>query len=78
MTLSALQGRTLTRLVEDVRTLLVQGEAPASSLRALEAVRRTGLWSEHGEVAVASPAVVTLFDRPPNPYKAGYHEGRGL
>ena len=45
MTLSALQGRTLTRLVEDVRTLLVQGEAPSSSLRALDAVRRTGLWT---------------------------------
>ena len=46
MTLSALQGRTLTRLVEDVRTLLAQGEASPSSLRALEAVRTTGLWSE--------------------------------
>ena len=70
MTLSALQGRTLTRLVEDVRTLLVQGEAPSSSLRALEAARTTGLWSEHGEVAVASPAVVTLIDRLPNPGEA--------
>lgn len=70
MTLSALQGRTLTRLVEDVRTLLVQGEAPSSSLRALEAVRTTGLWSEHREVAVASPAVVTLIDRLPNPGEA--------
>ncbi|MBL9076015.1 MAG: hypothetical protein JNL08_00845 [Planctomycetes bacterium] len=70
MTLSALQGRTLTRLVEDVRTLLVQGEAPTSSLRALEAVRMTGLWSERGEVAVASPAVVALIDRLPNPGEA--------
>ncbi|WNG39309.1 hypothetical protein F0U61_40825 [Archangium violaceum] len=66
MTLSALQGRTLTRLVEDVRTLLAQGEAPSSSLRALEAVRATGLWSERGEVAVASPAIVGLIDRLPN------------
>jgi hypothetical protein len=70
MTLSALQGRTLTRLVEDVRTLLVQGEAPSWSLRALEAVRMTGLWSEHGEVAVASPALVTLIDQLPNPGEA--------
>jgi hypothetical protein len=70
MTLSALQGRALTRLVEDVRTLLVQGEAPSSSLRALEAVRTTGLWSERGEVAVASPAVVALIDRLPNPVEA--------
>jgi hypothetical protein len=70
MTLSALQGRTLTRFVEDVRTLLAQGEAPSSSLRALEAERTTGLWSERGEVAVARPAIVTLSDRLPNPGEA--------
>ncbi|MBK8588221.1 MAG: hypothetical protein IPN77_03645 [Sandaracinaceae bacterium] len=70
MTLSALQGRMLTRLIEDVRTLLVQGEAPSSTLRALEAVRATEIWSEHGEVAVARPAVVTLIDRLPNPGEA--------
>jgi hypothetical protein len=70
MTLSALQGRVLTRLVEDVRTLLEQGEAPSSFLRALEAVQSKGLWSEHGEVAVARPAVVTLIDRLPNPGEA--------
>ncbi len=69
MTFSA-QGRTLTRLVEDVRTLLAQGEAPSSSLRALEGVRAKGLWSERGEVAVASPAVVALVDRLPNPGEA--------
>lgn len=66
MTLSALQGRVLARLVEDVRTLLAQGEAPSSPLRALEAVRATGLWSERDEVAVASPAIVALVDRLPN------------
>ena len=70
MTLSALQGRVLTRLVEDVRTLLEQGEAPSSFLRALEAVQSKGLWSEHGEVAVARPAVVTLIDRLPKPGEA--------
>lgn len=70
MSLSALQGRTLTRLVEDVRTLLAQGEAPSSSLRALEAVSTAGLWSEHGEVTVASPAMVALMDRLPNPGEA--------
>ena len=65
MTLSVLQGRPLTRLVGDVRTLLSQGEAPSSSLRALEIVGATGLWSERGEVSVASPAVVALIDRLP-------------
>src|SRR4051794_2355363 len=67
MTLAALQGRTLTRVVEDVRTLLTQGEAPSSSLRGLEAVRAMGLWSERGEVAVANPGVVALIDRLPRP-----------
>lgn len=70
MIISALQGRTLTRLVEDMRALLAHGEASSSSLRALEAVRTTGLWSERGEVAVASPAVVALIDRLPNPGEA--------
>jgi len=70
MTLSALQGRSLTRLVEDVRTLLAQGEAPASSMRALESVQTTALWSERGDVAVAKPALVALVDRLPNPSEA--------
>jgi len=70
MSLSALQGRPLTRLVEDVQALLAQGEAPSSSLSALETVRASGLWSERGEVAVASPAVVALIDRLPSPGEA--------
>jgi hypothetical protein len=70
MTLAALPGRTLTRLIEDVRTLLVQGEAPSSSLRALEAVRATGLWSDRNETVVASPAIVALIDRLPSPGEA--------
>lgn len=68
--LSALQGRALVRLLEDVRALLAQGEAPSASLRPLEAVRATGLWSDRGEVAVATPAVVALIDRMPNPGEA--------
>lgn len=70
MTLLVLQGRPLTRLVDDVRTLLTLGEAPSSSLRALESVGATGLWSERGEVAVANPAVVALIDRLPSPIEA--------
>jgi len=70
MSLSALQGRPLTRLVEDVQVLLAQGEAPSSSLSALETVRASGLWSERGEVAVASPAVVALINRLPSPGEA--------
>ena len=70
MTLSSLQGRTLTRLVEDVRTLLALGEAPASSVRVLASAGTTGLWSERGEVAVARPALVSLIDGLPNPDEA--------
>jgi hypothetical protein len=70
MTLSALQGRTITRLVEDVRTLLTQGEASASSVRALESARTTGLWSERGDVVVGRPVLVALIDRLPNPAEA--------
>lgn len=68
MSLSDIQGRTLTRLVEDVRTLLAQGEVPSSSLRVLDPVK--GLWRERGDWAVASAALVPLVDKLPNPSEA--------
>lgn len=68
MSLAGLHGRALTRLCDDLRTLLAQGEAPSSSLRALDAVK--GLWSERGDVAVASAALVPLLDQLPNPSEA--------
>jgi len=67
MALSALQGRALARTVEDVRSLLAQGEAPSSALLALDGLRTTGLWRERGGVLAASPAIVALGDRLPNP-----------
>jgi hypothetical protein len=70
MTVLRLQGRPLTRVVEDLRTLIAQGEAPSSSLRALETVRAMHLWSERGEIAVASPAIVALMDQLPSPVEA--------
>lgn len=70
MTFIALQGRALSRTVEDVRSLLAQGEAPSSSLGALECLRATGLWSERGDVLAASPAIVPLGDRLPSPTEA--------
>lgn len=70
MTLAALQGRALSRAVEDVRSLLAQGEASSLSLRVLESLRATGLWSERGDVLAASPAIVALGDRLPNPAEA--------
>jgi len=70
MTLGALQGRALARTVEDVRSLLAQGEAPSLALRSLEALRASGLWSERGDILTASPAIVALGDQLPNPAEA--------
>jgi hypothetical protein len=70
MTLAALQGRALTRAVEDARSLLALGEAPSSALCAMETPRTTGLWSEHGRVMVATPAIVALADQLPSPAEA--------
>jgi hypothetical protein len=65
-----LQGRTLARLIEDVRTLLAQGEAPSHGLRALEAARAAGLWTEDGGIAIANPAIVALIDLLPSAAEA--------
>src|SRR4051812_23759986 len=70
MTVAALQGRALTRAVEDTRGLLPLGEAPSASLRALEASRAAGLWSEHGGVLVATPAIVALKNQLPSAAEA--------
>ena len=70
MDLLALQGRALTRTVDEVRALLADGEAPASALRALEAPRAAGLWGEHGTALVATEELVALVDRLPNQAEA--------
>jgi hypothetical protein len=70
MSLAALQGPALTRAVQDARGLLALGEAPSSALRALEAPRATGLWSEHGGVLVATPAIVALGNQLPSAAEA--------
>ena len=66
MTLAALQGRALVRLVDEVRSFLAQGEAPSSALRGLEGLWSTGLWIERGDALVATPVVVALGDRLPH------------
>lgn len=70
MTVEALQGRALGRTVEAIRSLLEQGESPSSAVRALEALRAARLWSERSDALAASPAIVALADRLPNPDEA--------
>jgi hypothetical protein len=61
----ALQGRALTRAVDEVRSLLTQGEVSSTALRSLESLSRSGLWLARGEMLTATPAVVALADRLP-------------
>lgn len=70
MTVAALQGRALTRAIEDARSLLALGEAPSSVLRAVEGPRAAGLWSERGEVLFVTPAIVALGNQLPSPAEA--------
>lgn len=66
MTLTALQGHALTRVVHEVRSLLAQGELASAALRRLEGLGSAGMWSERGDELVATPVVVALGDRLPN------------
>ncbi|MGT2430349.1 hypothetical protein ACU4HD_19540 [Cupriavidus basilensis] len=66
MTVAALQGRPLARAVDEVRSLLTQGELPSSALRGLEGLGAAGLWSERKDALVATPVVVAFGDRLPN------------
>ncbi|ALJ34262.1 hypothetical protein D9623_00360 [Azospirillum brasilense] len=70
MTVAALQRRALTRTVDAVRSLLAQGEVPASALDGLEGIQSGGLWSERGAVLVATPLAVALADRLPDAAEA--------
>jgi hypothetical protein len=70
MTLAALQGRALARTVDEVRTLLTQGELPSSALRGLECLGSAGLWSARGDTFTATSVVVALGDRLPNATEA--------
>jgi hypothetical protein len=65
MSLSGLQGRTLTRAVDEVRTLLTEGEVSSMALRRLEDLSSSGLWLVRGDMLIATPTVVALGDRLP-------------
>ena len=66
MTVAALHGRALARTVDEVRSLLTQGEQPSAALRGLEGLGSTGLWIERGDAFVATPNIVALADQLPN------------
>jgi hypothetical protein len=66
MTVPAPPLRALVRAVEEVRALLTQGEAPSSLLQSLNGPAASGLWTQRGDIAVATPSVVTLADRLPS------------
>lgn len=70
MTVAALQGRALARAVDAVRSLLAQGEVPASALDGLEGMGSGGLWCERGAVLAATPLAVALADRLPDAAEA--------
>lgn len=67
MTVPAPPLRALVLAVEEVRTLLTQGEAPSSLLQSLNGPAASGLWTQRGDLAVATPSIVTLADRLPSP-----------
>jgi hypothetical protein len=66
----ALQGRALSRKVDEVRALLADGEVSASTLCALEAPRTVGLWREQDSAVLATAALVALGDRLPTATEA--------
>lgn len=70
MTVAASQVRTLLRAAEAVRVLFAQGEAPSSLLQPLNGPDASGLWTQRGDIAVATPSIMALADRLPSPAEA--------
>ena len=66
MDLSALQGRDLVRVVDDLKTLLASGEIASQSLRTLTAPRDAGLWFDNGARLVATSQLVGLANALPS------------
>jgi hypothetical protein len=60
MNLSALHGRTLVRLVDDLKALIACGEVACQSLRTLSAPRDAGLWFDDKTRLVATSQLVSL------------------
>jgi len=62
MTIEALQGRLLTQTVNELRSLLTQGEVSSIALRGLESLVGSGLWFERDDLLVATAAILILGD----------------
>jgi hypothetical protein len=65
MITETLQARALTRMIEEVRSLLTLGEVSSTTLRDLESLRSTGLWLARDERLTATPTLVAVGDRLP-------------
>jgi hypothetical protein len=66
MNIESLQGRSLTRAIDEVRSLLTQGEVLSTALCSLESLNGTRLWVVRGEMLTATPTMITLGDRLPH------------
>lgn len=65
MNADALQGRAANRTVEDLRRLLMQGEAHSPTLAEMDSLTAKGLWITAGKQLTASPALVSLGNQLP-------------
>jgi hypothetical protein len=66
MDLAALQGRTLVRVVDDLRALLAFGEVGSPATRTLADLRDAGLWLDDGARLAATSQLVALANALPN------------
>jgi hypothetical protein len=66
MDLSVLQGKSRSRVVDDLRALLASGEVVPQSLRTLTAPRDAGLWVDDGARLVATSELVALANTLPS------------
>jgi hypothetical protein len=66
MDLSGLQGRTLARTIDELRSLTVNGEVAVSTPRMLNVAQDVGIWRDDGARLVATSRFVTLSNALPN------------
>ncbi len=66
MDLSALQGRTLVRVVDDLKTLLASGQVVGQSLRTLAVPQVAGLWFDDRVRFVATSRLISLANLLPS------------
>jgi len=65
MDLTALQGRALVRLVDDLNALLASGEVTSQTLGTFSAPRDAGLWIDDGRAVRRDISARRVGKRPP-------------